>query len=118
MTPLLTEATDWGSHVRLLPHHLVSLGSSVSLAKAVIKGAADYSAVPPGTLTDWLLCHQQHSVVGFLLFNPLLWGGIVFLYISAPRCVSPQGTQPVCECTQREHYIQASKCKTVIADTN
>lgn len=81
MTPLLTEATDWGSHVRLLPHHLVSLGSSVSLAKAVIKGAADYSAVPPGTLTDWLLCHQQHSVVGFLLFNPLLWGGGLCFYI-------------------------------------
>lgn len=46
---LLTTAADWGSHVRLLPHHLHFPGFSVSLAKAVIKRAADYSAVPGDT---------------------------------------------------------------------
>lgn len=82
LTPLLTDAADWGCHVSLLLlHSLVSLGSSVSLAKAVIKGAAEYSAASPGTLTDGLLCHQQHAVVGFLYLTHYCEG--IFFYISA-----------------------------------
>lgn len=101
LTPLLTGAADWGCHAHLLPHHLVSLDSSVSLAKAVIKGAADYSAVSPGT--DGLLCHQQLAVVGFILFNPLLLGRDIFsffiyffLYFSTEVCWSLRSSATQC----------------------
>lgn len=94
-TLLITWAADWICHMHLLPHHLVSLGSSQ--ANAVIKSTTDYSAVSPGTITDWLLCHQQRAKVGFLCFHPLVFvclcvlGVVVFFQ----RHDSPQGTRPL-----------------------
>lgn len=93
-TPLITWVADWVCHVRLLPHHLVSPGSS--LAKAVIKSAADYSAASPGTITDWLLCHQLHAVVGFLCLTHYCGG--IFVSYSGQRHVSRQGTRPPTIC--------------------
>lgn len=73
LAPSLTETVDWGCHVQPLPHHFTSSCFSVSLAKAVIKRTADFSAASPRTTADCLLHHQLLAVVGFLLFN---YGGI------------------------------------------
>lgn len=85
LTPLLTEAADWGCHVRLLHHHLVSLISSVSIAKAVIRGVADYGAASPGNmLTGFSVINSMQLLVCFYLTHHS--GGILFLYFSTKMC--------------------------------
>lgn len=50
---------------------------------------------PRGPSPGWLLCHQLNAVVGFLLFNPLLWKDSVFIHCckSAQKHISPQSTR-------------------------